>query len=112
MKTESLMVKISDNQSKKLDLLVDYFKSDKAKVIRRGLYLIFNLNLDLKEFDDDNNKNNHFTLRILEDELKMLDELSIKYKIKKQDILRYGIEIQYEILEELKEYEKKLLTGK
>ena len=70
MKVDKLMLKISDNQLKKLNLLVDYFKSDKAKVIRRGIYLISKLELDIKDFDDVGNKNNHFTLRLLEEELK------------------------------------------
>ncbi len=112
MKTDKVMLKISDTQFEKLDKLVDYFKSDGAKVIRRGIYLISTLELDIKEFKDTGNKNKHFTLRVLEEELNILDKLSIKWGVKKQDILRYGIEIQYEILEDLKEYEKKLLTGK
>lgn len=112
MKTDQVMLKISDNQSGKLDKLVDYFKSDGAKVIRRGIYLISVLELDIKEFEDTGNKNKHFTLRLLEEELIILDKLSIKWGVKKQDILRYSIEIQYNILEDLKEYEKKLLTGK
>ena len=112
MKTDKVMLKISDNQFEKLERLVDYFKSDKAKVIRRGIYLIYFFKLNIEEFEDDGNKSNHFTVRFLEEELKILDALSFKYNLKKQDILRYSIEIQYEILEDLKEYEKKLLTGK
>lgn len=110
MKTDKIMLKISNNQFDKLEKLVDYFKSDKAKVIRRGIYLIYFLKLNVEKFEDDENKTNHFTVRLLEEELKILDELSIKYELNKQDILRYSIEIQYNILEDLKEYEKKLLT--
>ena len=112
MKNDKIMLKISNAQFDKLEKLVDYFKSDKAKVIRRGIYLIYFFKLDIEEFEDDGNKSNHFTVRVLEEELKMLNELSLKYNLNKQDILRYSIEIQYNILEDLKEYEKKLLTGK
>lgn len=111
MKTDKIMLKISNNQFDKLEKLVDYFKSDKAKVIRRGIYLIYFFKLNVEKFEDDENKTNHFTVRLLEEELKILDEVSIKYELNKQDILRYSIEIQYNILEDLKEYEKKLLTG-
>lgn len=112
MKNESVMLKISDNQLNKLNELVDFFKSDKAKVIRRGIYLINNLKLSIKEFKDFGNKDNNFNLRLLNIELEILNDLSIKYNVRKQDILRYSIEIQYNILEDLKEYEEKLLTGK
>lgn len=112
MKNESVMLKISDSQLKKLNELVNFFKSDKAKVIRRGIYLINDLKLSIKEFKDFGNKDNNFNLRLLKEELEILNNLAIKYNIGKQDILRYSIEIQYNILEDLKKYEEKLLTGK
>lgn len=112
MKTEKVMLRISDNQSNKLNELVKYHNSDQAKILLRGLYLIDKFNLNLREFEDVGVKNKRVSIRLTEEELNLINRLENKFNVKYTDIMRYGIEIQYEILEELKEYEKKLLTGK
>lgn len=112
MKTEKVMLRISNNQSKKLNKIVEYRNSDQAKILLRGLYLIDKFNLNLREFEDVGVKNKRVSIRLTEEELNLINRLENKFNVKYTDIMRYGIEIQYEILEELKEYEKKLLTGK
>lgn len=112
MKTEKVMLRISNNQSKKLNEIVEYRNSDQAKILLRGLYLIDKFNLNLREFEDIGVKDKRVSIRLTEEELNLINRLENKFNVKYTDIMRYGIEIQYEILEELKEYEKKLLTGK
>jgi len=112
MKTEKVMLRISDNQSNKLNELVKYHNSDQAKILLRGLYLIDKFNLNLREFEDIGVKDKRVSIYLNKEEVNLIDNLEKKFNTKYTDIMRYGIEIQYEILEELKEYEKKLLTGK
>ena len=112
MKTEKVMIRISNNQSKKLNELVKYHNSDQAKILLRGLYLIDKFNLNLREFEDIEVKDKRILIRLNKEEIDLIGNLEKKFNTKYTDIMRYGIEIQYEILEELKEYEKKLLIGK
>lgn len=112
MKTDKVMLRISNNQSEKLNEIVEYHNSDQAKILLRGLNLIEKFNLNLKEFEDVGVKNKRVSIRLTEEELNLINRLENKFNVKYTDIMRYGIEIQYEILEDLKEYEKKLLTGK
>lgn len=112
LKTNHIMLKISDFQNRNVNKLIHYFQSNRANVIRRGLQLINDLNLEIKYFEDNGNKNNNFTIRLTDEELKLINGLENKFNISRQEILRYGIEIQYNILDKLKEYEKQLLTEK
>lgn len=112
MKTDKVMLRMSNNQSEKLSELVKYHNSDQAKILLRGLYLIEKFNLNLREFEDTGVKDKRNLIRLTEEELNLINRLESKFNVKYTDIMRYGIEIQYEILEDLKEYEKKLLTGK
>lgn len=112
MKTDKVMLRTSDNQSEKLNKLVKYHNSDQAKILLRGLYLIDKFNLNLREFEDTGVKNKRVSIRLTEEESNLINKLENKFNVKYTDIMRCGIEIQYEILEDLKEYEKKLLTGK
>lgn len=112
MKTDKVMLRISNTQSEKLNEIIEYHNSDQAKILLRGLFLIEKFNLNLKEFEDSGVKNKRILIRLNEEEIDLIDNLENKFNIKYTDIMRYGIEIQYEILEDLKEYEKKLLTGK
>lgn len=110
MKTDKVMLRISNTQSEKLNEIIEYHNSDQAKILLRGLFLIEKFNLNLKEFEDSGVKNKRILIRLNEEEIDLIDNLENKFNIKYTDIMRYGIEIQYEILEDLKEYEKKLLT--
>lgn len=112
MKTDKVMLRISNRQSEKLSELVRYHNSDQAKILLRGLYLIEKFNLNLREFEDIGVKDKRNLIRLTEEELNLINRLENKFNVKYTDIMRCGIEIQYEILEDLKEYEKKLLTGK
>lgn len=112
MKTDKVMLRISSNQSEKLSELVRYHNSDQAKILLRGLYLIEKFNLNLKEFEDVGVKDKRVSIYLNKEEVNLIDNLEKKFNTKYTDIMRYGIEIQYEILEDLKEYEEKLLTGK
>ena len=44
--------------------------------------------------------------------MKIINKITNEYNIKIQDLIRFSINLQYDILEDLKEYEKELLTGK
>lgn len=112
MKTNKVMLRISNRQSEKLSELVRYHNSDQAKILLRGLYLIEKFNLNLKEFEDVGVKDKRVSIYLNKEEVNLIDNLEKKFNTKYTDIMRYGIEIQYEILEDLKEYEEKLLTGK
>lgn len=112
MKTDKVMLRISKQQSEKLNEIVEYHNSDQAKILLRGLYLIEKFNLNLKEFEDVGVKDKRVSIYLNKEEINLIDNLENKFNVKYTDIMRCGIEIQYEILEDLKEYEKKLLTGK
>ncbi len=112
MKTHKVMLRISDNQSEKLNKLVKYHNSDQVKILLRGLYLIEKFDLKMIEFEDLGVKNKRILVRLTEEESNLINRLENKFDIKYTNIMRCGIEFQYNILEDLKEYEKKLLTGK
>ena len=112
MKTDKVMLRISKQQSEKLNEIVEYHNSDQAKILLRGLNLIEKFNLNLKEFEDVGVKDKRVSIYLNKEESNLINRLESKFNVKYTDIMRYGIEIQYEILEDLKEYEKKLLTGK
>lgn len=112
MKTDKVMLRISKQQSEKLNEIVEYHNSDQAKILLRGLNLIEKFNLNLKEFEDVGVKDKRVSIYLNKEEINLIDNLENKFNNKYTDIMRYGIEIQYEILEDLKEYEKNLLTGK
>lgn len=112
MKTDKVMLRISKQQSEKLNEIVEYHNSDQAKILLRGLYLIDKFNLNLKEFEDVGVKDKRVSIYLNKEEINLIDNLENKFNNKYTDIMRYGIEIQYNILKDLKEYEKKLLTGK
>lgn len=112
MKTDKVMLRISNRQSEKLNEIVEYHNSDQAKILLRGLNLIEKFNLNLKEFEDVGVKDKRVSIYLNKEEINLIDNLENKFNNKYTDIMRYGIEIQYEILEDLKEYEKNLLTGK
>lgn len=112
MKTDKVMLRISKQQSEKLNEIVEYHNSDQAKILLRGLNLIEKFNLNLKEFEDVGVKDKRVSIYLNKEEINLIDNLENKFNNKYTDIMRYGIKIQYEILEDLKEYEKNLLTGK
>lgn len=112
MKTDKVMLRISKQQSEKLNEIVEYHNSDQAKILLRGLNLIEKFNLNLKEFEDVGVKDKRVSIYLNKEEINLIDNLENKFNNKYTNIMRYGIEIQYEILEDLKEYEKNLLTGK
>lgn len=112
MKMDKVMLRISKQQSEKLNEIVEYHNSDQAKILLRGLFLIKKFNLNLKEFEDPGVKDKRILIRLNKEEIDLINNLQNKFNTKYTDIMRYGIEIQYEILKDLKEYEKKLLTGK
>lgn len=112
MKNNGFSLKISQNQLDKLHALTNFFESDNGKIIRRGIYLINNYNLIYSEIHDAGSKTKIIRSNFSDEDMKIINNIINKYNIQIQDLIRFSINLQYEILEDLKEYEKKLLTGK
>lgn len=111
MKNKGISLKVSKNQLNQLDDLVDFFESDKGKVIRRGIYLINKYNLQYSEVQDEGSKIEIIRGNFSDEDMKIINKIINEYNIKIQDLIRFSINLQYNILEDLKESEKKLLTG-
>lgn len=111
MKNKGVSLKVSKNQLNQLDDLVEFFESDKGKVIRRGIYLINKYNLKYSEIQDEGSKIEIIRSNFSNEDMKIINKITNEYNIKIQDLIRFSINLQYDILEDLKEYEKKLLTG-
>ncbi|MBL7575415.1 hypothetical protein SAMN00017477_0922 [Peptoniphilus asaccharolyticus DSM 20463] len=112
MKNKGVSLKVSKNQLNQLDDLVEFFESDKGKIIRRGIYLINKYNLDYSEIQDEGSKIEIIRSNFSDEDMKIINKITNEYNIKMQDLIRFSINLQYNILEDLKEYEKKLLTGR
>lgn len=112
MKNKGVSLKVSKNQLNQLDDLVEFFESDKGKVIRRGIYLINKYNLQYSEIQDEGSKIEIIRSNFSDEDMKIINKITNEYNIKIQDLIRFSINLQYDILEDLKEYEKELLTGK
>ena len=110
MKNKGVSLKVSKNQLNQLDDLVEFFESDKGKVIRRGIYLINKYNLQYSEIQDEGSKIEIIRSNFSDEDMKIINKITNEYNIKIQDLIRFSINLQYDILEDLKEYEKKLLT--
>lgn len=110
MKNNGFSLKVSKNQLKQLNDLVNFFESDNGKVIRRGIYLINKYDLKFSSFEDEGSKINVIRTNFSNEDMKIINEIINKYDIKIQDLIRFSINIQFKILKDLKEYEKKLLT--
>ncbi len=112
MKTNGFSLKISQNQLDQLNALIDFFESDNGKIIRRGIYLINKYDLNYSEIHDTGSKTKIIRSNFSDEDIEIINNITNKYNIQIQDLIRFSINLQYEILEDLKEYEKKLLTGK
>lgn len=110
MKNKGISFKVSKNQLNQLEDLVEFFESDKGKVIRRGIYLINKYNLQYAEVQDEGSKIEIIRSNFSDEDMKIINKIINEYEIKLQDLIRFSINLQYNILEDLKEYEKKLLT--
>ncbi len=104
-------IRLSDAQLEKLDQIVEFFYSTRPNVIKRGVHLIKKFDLSIQDFEDSGNKNNNVKIGVFDSETQeIINELTSKLNMNYSDVLRYGIEIQYNILESLKSLEKKLLV--
>lgn len=106
-------IRLSDNQLEKLDQIVEFFGSTRPNVIKRGVQLIKRFNIPVKDFKDSGNKNNNVKIGVFDSEIQnIINELTSKLNMNYSDVLRYGIEIQYNTLEAIRSLEKQLYLEK
>ena len=100
-------IRISTEELKKLDRVVEFHGSDRAKILRRGIQLIEKYDLKINNLNDDNLKNQIIGIRLSEQENLILK----KYNTNLNQVYGFLIDIQFKSIEELEKTEKRLLIS-
>lgn len=109
MRTKNFMVVVSDKQIEKLDEVVKYHGSDRAKIIRRGFYLLNDLKISKFRFVDHDYKKHSIQVRLTEEDAELVSKLEDRFDKKYTDISRFIIDLQYAAIEELKKHERQII---
>lgn len=104
-----VLLKISDEQLRKLDAIVDYHSSDRVKIIRRCKNILYNTQPRFTKTLDSGMKNNKIGIRFSDEDMEELLQLSNYYEQSIPDLLRFGIDMQYLPLRDLEKLENKII---